>query len=137
LLEWVLFKILNMAEFDRFIEPKAVKDMLDEYKEDNDFYYSFVVGTYIPNGYHELRHVPLPIIKQWLKEYTEDEGIQNANLYRFGKKVLAVLNKESDGTYTIKTGRVPLEDYKTLDPNDFYDRKLRGVPKGIHRDDKK
>ncbi|MGC4387731.1 DNA primase, partial [Streptococcus suis] len=29
LLEWVLYEILNMAEFDKFIEPKAVKDMLD------------------------------------------------------------------------------------------------------------
>lgn len=136
LLEWVLYKILNMAEFDKFIEPKAVKDMLDEYKEDNDFYYSFVVCTYIPNGYHELQHVPLPIIKQWLEEFTEDEGIKNANLYGYGKKILAVLNKESDGTYTIKSGRVPIEDYKKLDPNEFYGRKLSGVPKGIHRDDK-
>ncbi|CRH91772.1 Uncharacterised protein [Chlamydia trachomatis] len=74
--------------------------------------------------------------KQWLEEYTEDEGIKNANLYGYGKKMLAVLNKESDGTYTIKSGRVPLEDYKALDPNEFYGRKLSGVPKGIHRDDK-
>ena len=51
--------------------------------------------------------------------------------------MLDVLNKESDGTYTIKSGRVPIEDYKKLDPNEFYGRKLSGAPKGIHKDDKK
>lgn len=48
LLEWVLYEILNMAEFDKFIEPKAVKDMLDEYKEDNDFYYSLWLELIFP-----------------------------------------------------------------------------------------
>lgn len=134
LLEWVLFKILNMPDFDRFIEPQAVKKMLDEYKIENDFYYSFIVTNYIPNGYHELAHVPLPIVKRWLEEYTEDEGIKNPNLYGFGSKVTGILNKEAQGTYAVKNGRVPLEERAKLDPLGFDSKKLNGTPKGIHKE---
>ena len=41
LLEWVLFQILNMADFDKFIEPKAVQEMLTEYKNSNDYIKGF------------------------------------------------------------------------------------------------
>lgn len=135
LLEWVLFKILNMVDFDRFIEPQAVQKEIEKYKEDNDFYYSFVKSFYIPNGFHELQHVPLSIVKQWLMDYTEDEGIKNANLWGHGKKTTDTLNKMTEGNYTVKTGRVSLGDQEILDPHGFDIKKLQGSPKGIHKED--
>ncbi len=133
LLEWVLFRILNMENFEKFIEPKAVKEVLETYKTDNDFYYSFVVTDYIPRGYHEVVHVPLPIVKEWLGEYVENEGIKNANLWGYGKKIVEVLNKETDAIYEIKSGRVNFEDYDILDPLGFNRNKLEGIPKGIRK----
>lgn len=133
LLEWVLFQILNMKDFNSFIEPEAVKKMLATYKEDNDFYYSFVTTDYIPKGYHKILHVPLPIAKEWLMEHVENEGIKNANLWGFGKKIVEVLNKETENIYEVKTGHVRVEDYDTLDPKGWYREKLKGFPKGIRK----
>ena len=133
LLEWVLFKILNMPDFDKYIEPKAVTDILEDYKTDNDFYYSFVMSEYIPRGYHELEHVPLPIVKEWLEEHVRNEGINNANLWGFGKKIVEALNKVTGDTYVVKSGHVKLEDYDTLDPYGFHRDKLKGLPKGVRK----
>lgn len=131
LLEWILHQILNMADFEKFVEPMASKLLLAEYKEDNDFYYSFVVTEYIPKGYHELVHVPLPILKTWLEEHVENEGVKSANLWGFGKKVAEVLNRETEGIYEIKSGHVRKEDYDILDPLGFYWDQLQGKPKGV------
>lgn len=133
LLEWVLFKILNMPDFDKFIEPKAVTDILEDYKTDNDFYYSFVMSEYIPRGYHEIVHVPLPIAKEWLEEHVRNEGINNANLWGFGKKIVEVLNKETEGTYEVKSGHVRLDDYDILDPRGFNRVLFKNKPKGIRK----
>ncbi|MCK1206308.1 phage/plasmid primase, P4 family [Streptococcus uberis] len=133
LLEWILFNILNMPDFEKFIEPKAVMDILEDYKTDNDFYYSFVTTEYIPKGYHEIVHVPLPIAREWLEDHVRNEGINNANLWGFGKKIVEALNKVTNGNYEVKSGHVRLEDYDILDPMGFKKDILKSKPKGIRK----
>ena len=133
LLEWVLYRILNLEKFDKFIEPQAVKELLSEYKINNDFYFSFVTTFYIPNGYHELQHVPLAIIKDWLKDFTSNEGINDPNLYGHGQKVTAILNKETKNKYTVKSFRVSEKDKKRIAPQSWQEKSLIGSVKGIYK----
>lgn len=134
LLEYVLYRVLNLEPFEHFTVPKASQKALEAYKEDNDYFYSYVVSVYIPKGYHELEQVPLPILKRWLEEYTEDIGIQKANLYGFGKKVTAILNKQTEHRYTVKNGFTSQAEKKIIDPLGFHDESLKGRPKGIHKE---
>lgn len=59
--------------------------------------------------------------------------MNNANLWGFGKKIVEVLNKETEGTYEVKSGHVRLDDYDALDPMGFHRDKLKGYPKGIRK----
>ncbi len=133
LLEWVLFKILNMENFKKFIEPEVTKTMLEEYKSDNDYILGFVKNRYIPNGWDGLTHVPIGFLKRELSEYAQDEGISNPQLYGAGKRVVAVLNKETEGRYEIKSGRVAFGDEKILDPFGFFQKDLVGARRGISK----
>ena len=127
LLEWVLFKILNMADFDKFIEPKAVKEKLTSYKNDNDYIKVWVENYYIPNGWHEVNHVPMFIARNKLKEFAEDIGIDKPKLGQFGKNVISELEKQTHNKYNIGNGTTKKEFYDTLDPNGFYGNKFIGV----------
>lgn len=127
LLEWVLFKILNMEDFDKFIEPKVVKEMLDAYKNDNDYIKVWVENFYIPQGWHEVNHVPMFIARNKLKEFAEDNGIDRPKLGQFGRYVVAELEKQTPNRYDIGNGSVGREFYPILDPMGFYDDKFRGV----------
>lgn len=41
-LEYVLYKAVNQEPFTHFIEPKVVKELLEEYQEDNDYLLDFL-----------------------------------------------------------------------------------------------
>ena len=127
LLEWVLFRILTMADFDKFIEPKAVKKMLTEYQNNNDYIKVWVENYYIPNGWHEVNHVPMFIARNKLKEFAEDIGIDKPKLGQFGKNVISELEKQTHNKYNIGNGTTKKEFYDTLDPNGFYGNKFIGV----------
>lgn len=127
LLEWVLFQILNMADFDKFIEPKAVQEMLTEYQNNNDYIKVWVENYYIPNGWHEVNHVPMFIARNKLKEFAEDIGIDKPKLGQFGKNVVSELEKQTTNRYNIGNGTTKKEFYGTLDPNGFYGNKFIGV----------
>ena len=127
LLEWVLFQVLNMVDFDKFIEPKAVKKMLTEYQNNNDYIKVWVENYYIPNGWHEVNHVPMFIARNKLKEFAEDIGIDKPKLGQFGKNVISELEKQTHNKYNIGNGTTKKEFYDTLDPNGFYGNKFIGV----------
>lgn len=46
ILEYILYKALHL-DFEKFSTTKATDEMLEEYKEDNDYLYSFM---YIGNS---------------------------------------------------------------------------------------
>ncbi len=128
LLEWVLFQILNMADFDKFIEPKAVQEMLTEYKNSNDYIKVWVENFYIPNKWHEVNHVPMFIARNKLKEFAEDMGIDKPKLGQFSKAVMIELERNTGNEYKAKNGTVRQEFYDVLDPHGFHrDRFIKGV----------
>lgn len=128
LLEWVLFQILNMADFDKFIEPKAVQEMLTEYKNSNDYIKVWVENFYIPNKWHEVNHVPMFIARNKLKEFAEDMGIDKPKLGQFSKAVITELERNTGNEYKAKNGTVAQGFYDVLDPHGFHrDRFVKGV----------
>lgn len=59
--EYILYKSLHL-DFDKFIEPKAVKNELEKYKIENDSVHAYLL-EYIANGYHLLPVIPTSLVK--------------------------------------------------------------------------
>lgn len=118
-LEYVLYKAVNQEPFTQFIEPKVVKDLLEEYQEDNNYLLDFIKNEYIPKGWHELEIVPVFLAMKRLREYAEDMGIQKPNLYGAGKDIARNLRNLTPHNYVVKKARAKASDIKTLDPNEF------------------
>lgn len=130
-LEYVLYKAVNQEPFTHFIEPKAVKDLLEEYQEDNDYLLSWVKHEYMERGWHELDVVPVFIATRSLKHYAEDMGIPKPNVYRAGKDTIRHLQQLTPNRYQLKKARVRIEDFDKLDPLDFERSKLGQVNHAI------
>ena len=119
LMEYVLFRILNMNDFEKFIEVKSIKPMLEDYKNNNDFILTWVNSFYIPNGWHEINHVPIFIARNKLKEFVEDLGIDRPQLGNFGTRLIKILEKETANKYKASNGTVSPLYYDALDPHGF------------------
>lgn len=133
LLEWVLYRVLNLPKFDKFIKPQAVAEMTGQYKRDNDFYLSFLLDVYLERGYHKLIFFPNFLLKQLLTEYAEDEGFKYPNLRSFSSKITRGLNVQTEYDYINKTHRVDIKLEKILDPHGFYGEKFKSPVRGIYR----
>ena len=136
-LEYVLYKVINQPSFDKFIEPQAVKDLLEEYKEDNDYILAWVKDEYIAKNWHELDVVPIPFVTDKLKIYAKDMGIDNPKLYGAGKLVAKSLNALTDNHYKVKRTRMKKSDFPILNPSNFEtdNKRLSGVNRSIVKDD--
>ena len=117
-LEYVLKKVLEM-DFDKFIEPQAVKDEIREYQKHNDYIQAYVQDVYIENEYHTIARVPLVFIKEDIKTYFEREGIKQHLPYGLGRDISNKLNKLTNNKYKIKRARIKIDDLEKL-PNGTY-----------------
>ena len=114
-LEYVLKKVLEM-NFDKFIEPKAVKDEITEYQKHNDYTQAYVQDVYIENGYHTIARVPLVFIKEDIKTYFEREGINQHLPYGLGRDIVIKLTKLTNNKYKIKKAKIRIHDLDKLPP---------------------
>ena len=112
-LEYVLKKVLEM-DFDKFIEPKAVKDEINEYQKHNDYIQAYVQDVYIEHGYHTIARVPLVFIKEDIKEYFEREGINQHLPYGVGRDISNKLTKLTKNKYKIKRAKIRIDDLEKL-----------------------
>lgn len=112
-LEYVLKKVLEM-DFDKFIEPQAVKDEIDEYQKHNDYIQAYVQDVYIENEYHTIIRVPLVFIKEDIKTYFEKEGIKQHLPYGLGRDISNKLNKLTNNKYKIKKAKIRIDDLDKL-----------------------
>ena len=130
-LEYALYKAINQEPFTHFIEPQSVKDLLEEYQEDNDYLLSWVKHEYMEKGWHELDVVPVFILTRSLKHYAEDMGIPKPNVYGAGKDTIRHLQQLTSNRYQLKKARVRIEDFDKLDPLEFERPKLGRVNHAI------
>lgn len=111
-LEYVLKKVLEM-DFDKFIEPQAVKDEIREYQKHNDYIQAYVQDVYIENEYHTGR-TPLVFIKEDIKTYFEREGIKQHLPYGLGRDIVFKLTKLTNDKYEMKRAKLRIEDLDRL-----------------------
>ena len=114
-LEYVLKKVLEM-DFDKFIEPKAVIDEINEYQKHNDYIQAYVQDVYIENGYHTIARVPIVFIKEDIKTYFEREGIKQHLPYGLGRDTVNKLNKLTNNRYKIQRSKIRIDDLDKLPP---------------------
>lgn len=115
ILEYVLKKVLEM-NFDKFIEPKAVMDEINEYQKHNDYIQAYVQDVYIENGYHTIARVPIVFIKEDIKTYFEREGIKQHLPYGLGRDTVNKLNKLTNNRYKIQRSKIRIDDLDKLPP---------------------
>lgn len=135
LLEWILYKILTMKDFDKFIEPKVVTKMLDQYKRDNDYILTFVTDFYIPKGWHEVNHVPMFVIRKSLEEFLSDIGAEKASKVNFGNQIIKILEKMTSNKYEAKNGTVSPKAMSIIDPLGFQSERIKKGVWGLHKMD--
>ena len=114
-LEYVLKKVLEM-NFDKFIEPKAVIDEINEYQKHNDYIQAYVQDVYIENGYHTIARVPIVFIKEDIKTYFEREGIKQHLPYGLGRDTVNKLNKLTNNRYKVQRSKIRIDDLDKLPP---------------------
>ena len=108
-LEYVLHRALNL-EFEQFSKSEAVEEALREYNKHNDYIQAYIDDAYIPSEYHNLEKVPLIFIKRDIKRYFDEEGLKQHLPYGFGNEIVIRLTKATGGKYTLKKGRLKIED---------------------------
>ncbi|MEX6218664.1 phage/plasmid primase, P4 family [Mammaliicoccus sciuri] len=87
-LEYVLYMAINL-DFDKFINPKASKDMLELYKQDNDPVYDFKLNVF---DEWNIRRVPKYIVYGFYKIFCQDNGYYPLSDRKFHKQFRGYLN---------------------------------------------
>lgn len=128
LLEWVLWKIINIEPFEKFIEPSVVTKTLDNYKKDNDFVLSWVIDVYLPEEWNEFPKFPLFLAREKMEDYLRDNGIDNPNLYGFGGKLVGHLNQLADGDFELKQGRLNVTEVNYFEGHFNTEKLKKSVP---------
>lgn len=84
-LEYVLHRALNI-QFDRFIEPTAVKRMLDEYRMSNDPVLEFYQNEWLQSEFSNYTSVPTQFVFDMYSIYAERNGYSRKSLASFTKE---------------------------------------------------
>lgn len=111
-LEYILYKALHL-DFEKFSSTSATDRMLEEYKEDNDYLYSFVKDWYVHRKLPEVERVPLPLVKIAFNNYLVENYYDYKITSGFGKDLVIHLNnyhKEIGYKYKIDRVKIRIED---------------------------
>ncbi|OFK63709.1 hypothetical protein HMPREF2811_02525 [Globicatella sp. HMSC072A10] len=131
-LEYVLHKAINM-NFEKFIEPEAVKDAISNYKVKNDIIRSYVIERYLVENYTYYERVPIKFIKSDFIEYLKENNNRHSTIpYGFVNEILKNLNELSEGTFEEKNSRFN-EDYISTLPYEMKDFVKVGTAKAIEK----
>ena len=116
-LEYVLYKTLHWEYFDKFTIPKASEILLEEYKENNDYLYSFLKDWYIERNLNDIERVPLSLVRIEFRNYLNVNYYDYKFTNSFGKDVVTHLNnyyKNQGYKYGIEKSKIRKEDKETL-----------------------
>lgn len=116
ILEYILYTALHL-DFEKFSNPRATEKMLEEYKEDNDYIYSFVKDWYIHRNLPSVGRVPLPLVKSEFYNYLSSNYFDYKITGSFGKDIVTHLNiyyKEDGYKYKIERAKIRTEDRRGI-----------------------
>lgn len=112
-LEYVLYKTLHMEYFENFTIPKVSEELLEEYKENNDYLYSFLKDWYIERNLNNIERVPLSLVRTEFKNYLTVNYYDYKFTNSFGKDVVTHLNnyyKKEGCKFKIERSKIRNED---------------------------
>lgn len=115
-LEYILYTALHL-DFEKFSNPRATERMLEEYKEDNDYIYSFVKDWYIHRNLPLVGRVPLPLVKSEFYNYLSSNYFDYKITGSFGKDIVTHLNmyyKEDGYKYKIERAKIRTDDRREI-----------------------
>ena len=116
ILEYILYTALHL-DFEKFSNPRATEKMLEEYKEDNDYIYSFVKDWYIHRNLPSVGRVPLPLVKSEFYNYLSSNYFDYKITGSFGKDIVTHLNiyyKEDGYKYKIERAKIRTDDRRGI-----------------------
>ena len=116
ILEYILYTALHL-DFEKFSNPRATERMLEEYKEDNDYIYSFVKDWYIHRNLPLVARVPLPLVKSEFYNYLSSNYFDYKITGSFGKDIVTHLNmyyKEDGYKYKIERAKIRTDDRREI-----------------------
>ena len=116
ILEYILYKALHL-DFERFSDTNATEHMLEEYKEDNDYLYSFVKDWYVHRKLPLVERVPLPLVKIAFNSYLATNFYDYKITSGFGRDLVIHLNnyhKEIGYRYKLERIKMRVEDRKGI-----------------------
>lgn len=126
ILEYVLKTALEL-QFKTFIVPKSVKDEIDKYKLENDYYRAFIEDVFIPDNLARFDKIPVAFLKDLLMEYMESIGIRQKLPYHFTNHLIKALSDSTGDLYENKTARYTNDYIRTL-PNQEFLRLVANKP---------
>ena len=116
ILEYILYKALHL-DFEKFSNTSATENMLEEYKEDNDYLYSFVKDWYVHRELPLVERVPLPLVKTAFNCYLSTNYYDYKITSGFGKDLVIHLNnyyKETGYRYKLDRVKIRVEDRRGI-----------------------
>lgn len=116
ILEYILYKALHL-DFEKFSNTSATEHMLEEYKEDNDYLYSFVKDWYVHRNLPLVERVPLPLVKIAFNSYLTTNFYDYKITSGFGRDLVIHLNnyhKEIGYRYKLDRVKMRVEDRKGI-----------------------
>lgn len=119
-LEYVLYKTLHWVCFEKFTIPKVSEELLEEYKENNDYLYSFLKDWYIERNLNDIERVPLSLVRTEFKNYLNTNYYDYKFTNSFGKDVVTHLNnyhKNQGCKFKIERSKIRNEDKRKLKSN--------------------
>ena len=116
ILEYILYQALHL-DFEKFSNTSAMEHTLEEYKEDNDYLYSFVKDWYVHRKLPLVERVPLPLVKIAFNSYLATNFYDYKITSGFGRDLVIHLNnyhKEIGYRYKLERIKMRVEDRKGI-----------------------
>lgn len=116
ILEYILYKALHL-DFEKFSSTSATEHMLEEYKEDNDYLYSFVKDWYVHRNLPLVERVPISLVKTEFNNYLTTNYYDYKITGSFGREVATHLNniyKEVGYKYATDKVKIRVEDRRGI-----------------------
>ena len=132
-LEYALYRAVQQPNFEHFIEPKVTRQLMSEYRVQNDSLHNFVENVYIANGWYKMPIVPVHIIKRLYEEYSESIEEGNTNFSRVSTKITQKLTELlPQNTYTLKRARIKSGDLEQFNQMELTEKERSNLQK-VHQ----